>query len=214
MTRALNSTRPQARLVTNADEREVLQPVQLVDTKTAITRSLADYIASLELPTQMEGRTQRFTKIFDVWAEPETVASFPSAVVYPVGDITYDPMNMSTTVLEIAPHVGIRRGSAAQMQVSVEIWTNDPEERILLSLALENAFNPVDWMAGFLLTVPYYFNARAQFCLKSNMYEDDGESAQKRWRKATFTLDAEIEQIVPVGRFPYLIPQLRSEVAS
>lgn len=211
MTHVLTSTRPTARLVTRADEPEHLQPVQLVDTKTALSRALAEYIAKLQV-TQPEGRTAAFIKVFDVWAEPEDVASFPSAVIFPVSDLTYEETDMATRTFEIVPGVKARRWASAKTTFNLIVWTNDPEERLMLCWMLENALNPVDGHAGFILEVPYYFNARARYLVTGLTYEDDSESAQQRWRKASFAIEAEIPAYATVGRVPYLIPTIDVKV--
>lgn len=207
-----SDTRPRATLVSRQYPQEKLCAVQLTDARTAMSRALGEYIAQLQI-TAPEGRTLAFEHVTDVWAEPETSAVFPSAAVFPQGELEYDPGDMSPRNLEIEPNVVLRQWAFAKVQLQAQVWTNDPEERVQLAQLLENAFNPVDWCAGFTLTIPYYFNARAQYLLRSSMYEDDSESAQRRWRRATFTLDAEIPALVSIGRIPHLAPTASVKVA-
>lgn len=199
-----SDTRPRASLVVRQTP-EQLTAVQLVDARTALSRALGEYIQLLEI-TAPEGRSLAFKRVTDVWAEPETSAVFPAAAVFPQGELMYEPGDMTSRLIEIEPYVVLRQWAFGKMDIQVQVWTNDPEERLMLAQLLENAFNPVEWCAGFTLQIPYYFNARAQYLLKSSMYEDDSESAQKRWRRVTLTLEAEIPALVSIGRVPHLAP--------
>lgn len=207
-----SDTRPRSSLVVRQHPLEKLSTVQLTDARTAMSRALGEYLMTLEI-TAPEGRTLKFKSVTDVWAEPETNATFPSAAVFPQGELEYDAGDMAPRNIEIEPHVVLRQWAYAKVELQVQAWTNDPEERLQLAQMLENAFNPLEWCAGFVLTVPYYFNARAQYLLKSSMYEDDSESAQRRWRRATFTLEAEIPALVSIGRIPHLSPTASVKVA-
>jgi hypothetical protein len=209
---AATTTQPRAVLVTPR-VRSVLTTAQSVDTKTAITRALKEYLVDVVIGTEPEGRTVKFRKVFDVWAEPEDVGEWPSATINPLGEVEYDAPDMNSRPEEIAPNVVLRRWANAKLQVQVHCWANNPEDRLILAMAMEDAMNPNDDDTyGFLMDVPYYFNARARFTPRASMYEDDGESAQKRWRKVVFTLDAEIPAYRLIGRKPYLIPRATTTV--
>jgi hypothetical protein len=200
---AATTTQPKAVFVKPGTP-SVLKLVQTVDTKTALTRALREYLEPLEV-TEPNGRTLKLLKVYDVWAEPEDVGKFPSVSINPLGELEYDSADMNNRLEEIAPNIALRRWANAKLQIQLQAWSNDPEERLMLGWMLENAMNPETH--GLFLDVPYYFNARARFTPTSSMHEDDGESAQKRWRKFSMTVSAEIGAYVPVGKIPYLIPR-------
>lgn len=152
------------RLVTNPTIIRVPTPYSTVDATGALTRGIAEYVASLSLTP---GGPPAFVKCFDEWANLEDDADYPSFIAYANDqDGAYEAANFSPNITNSPRYPdGTYEASSAELAIDVkcEVWANDPNERTLLLAMLETAFNPVDWMYGFRLELPHYFNQRATF---------------------------------------------------
>jgi len=183
------------------------------DCRTALTRGVADYLRTLEI--QMPGgRRLVFVEVLHTWAEPEMPAKYPSAIVYAPSPGVYDASRFTPGisnrgrladgryVLEIADFL---------LDMSVELWSTDPAERVGLVKMLEDAFNPVDWMYGFCLDLPHYYGARAVYEMKSLTYMESEDEAARRYRRAAFTLGGRVP-LIRVVDFPQAKPRARLDV--
>ena len=161
------------------------------DAKTALARGLAEYAGSLS--AQSQGRPVRFRKVFEAWPQSEERVEFPSAVVLMPMPGEYVSRGLSP-VISAADQFGEPDGRylVCQSEMNIEarlaIWTDDPPSRAALSKMLEDAFAPVDWMAGFQLDLPHYYGARSVWEMKSSSIEDSEENAARRHRIAAFVL--------------------------
>lgn len=190
-------------LVTKATERVQYTPRVETDVRTAVTRGLAEYLESLHTESTQRARSFRFARVLDTWAEAEEVGKFPSACVYAVGDLAYDDARMTPKVLDEAKFVSpitqkvsyLAALSELSLPLSVEIYANDPVERMACVKMVEDGLNPVHWMYGARLVLPHYHNAHATFELTRCIYRDDGESVQRRLRGATFSVQATCLQL-------------------
>ena len=72
--------------------------------------------------------------------------------------------------------------------------------------------NPAEFMTGLRLELPQYFNLRATYEPLNVVYEDDGESAQRRWRRAIITIAANLSVASPVGGIPTMSLQTQVDV--
>ena len=176
-----------------------------VDTRTALTRGLAEYISQLSI--QMPGgRELRFKSVKDTYAEPEDRSAYPSACVYSFEKLEYDASRFTPGVnknYQLPPPDGryFIEMAEAVLIVTVETWSTDPKERMGLAKMLEDAFNPVDFMYGFRLDLPHYYNARAEFALKSIEYIDTEDDAMKRHRKSIFMVEGRVP-LIRLANFP------------
>jgi len=202
------------------DEGTGLTAHQETDCRTALTRGLAAYVAplSIQLPG---GRALRFKQVLGEWAEPEVPSRFPSAVVYAVGSGTYDADSFTPRVNErnrLATPDGryLLRLAEFVIELQVAVWCTDPTERQGMVALLEQALNPTDFMYGFRLDLPHYFNARASFEMKGMEYRDSEEDAIKRRRIAVFTLEGRVPlmKIVSVPSIPSSGPRFSLEVGT
>lgn len=161
---------------------------QETDIRTAIKRGLKEYLE--QLSQQLNGgREVRFLRVLDTWAEPETLSVYPSAIVYTIGDGSYDSHNFIPTTnpnCKLPDGSYLTKTAEYEVDLTIEIYCTDPEERIGISLMMENAFCPVDWMYGFQLELPHYFNVRAKYEPLSNNFPDNESDAFQRNRIATF----------------------------
>lgn len=175
------------RLITEVDDEQVLTPDRDNDAASAVTQGLAEYLHSLK--TTVDGTTTRFKQVHSVWADPENIAEYPSAVVLKEGTVTYGDSvftpQMSHTEIEGMPRAYIVSPCEIEMVLAVEIWTNFSRERDRITAMMEDAIFPVEFMYGFRLELPHYFNARPSFEPTGAMFEDTSETAKVRTRKIT-----------------------------
>jgi len=166
------------------------------DTRTALTRGLSEYLSQIKI--QMPGgRELRLKRVIENWSEPEDVATYPSALVYSTEAGEYDASRFTPGLnkdYRLAAPDGRYFVVLAEMVLNlvVDVWATDPRERMGLAKMLEDAFNPCDWMYGFRLDLPHYYNARSSYSLKSISYVDDSDDAMKRYRRLIFTLQGNI----------------------
>jgi hypothetical protein len=202
-----------ARLITSPGQPVAYTADRETDARTALARGLAEYLAMLVFDAPA-GRELRFDKVLDTWAEPEDGAKYPRAVVQGVGIGVYDASSLTpgqpTKRNKLPAPDGRYLISACSFvqDLSVEVWTNDPPARRTIVGGLESAFNPVDFMFGFLLELPFYFNERATYSLKDMAYQDSEQDAMRRYRKAVFTITGEVP-VVNLFSYPLAKPSFR-----
>ena len=191
-------------LVSSATQCAVYTPNVETDVRTAVTRGLAEYLESLKTSSGLNrSKTFQLVKVLDVWAEAEEIAKFPSACVYAVGDLTYDASRMTPKVIAEAKFTSpITKKSTylatlaeLSLPLSVELYANDPVERMACVKMIEDGLNPVSWMYGARLALPHYHGAHATYELLRCSYGDDGESVQRRLRSATFSVQVSCPQL-------------------
>jgi hypothetical protein len=207
------TTQEKSRLVTVSSDPTLYTDVQEVDARTALARGLAEYIAQLRVDAP-GGRHIQFKRVFPHWAVPEEDARYPSAIVYSTATGVYEPARLTPSLPDSRNKIVgstnsyLISASSLQLNLTVEIWATDPEERSALVMNLERLLNPVDWMYGFRLELPYYFNQRATFSLLDMSYDDSEENAMRRYRKASFTMASEVP-VCNVFKYPMAKPRFR-----
>lgn len=195
-----------ARLVTSANDKQKLTEIREVSAARAPVRALADYIRSLQFPID-GGRNTTFSVVREMKAEPEANASYPAACVFVEG-VDYDTDTQSLEQYQDAQFAngGVYISGDLRAEANVHIWTTEDFHRENALMALEDAANPVDWMAGFRLEMPFYYNLRADYMLLNLQYEDSDADNQRRYRK----LLAKVKIVSPYAQFiklPYLKPR-------
>lgn len=184
-------------LITSRSQKTVFTSNRETDARTALKRGLKEYLKSLSFITPAQ-REVRFLKVFDVWPDHEEKAVYPSAIVYSIGDGTYDASNFTPTVSsKCVTNDGYYLVKYAEYTVSlrIEYWSNDPEERIALTMMLEDALNPVDWMSGAKIQLPHYHNQFAIYDLKTNNFPDSEGDVLSRTRKAYLSLEGQVSAV-------------------
>lgn len=166
------------------------------DARTALTRGLAEYLESIVVNAQ-GGRQIRFKQVLRTWAEPEQESKYPSAIVYSQVPGVYDSSRFAPGVsansrLPLPDGRYVVALAEFTLDLNVEIWCTDPHERSELVTAVELAMNPLDYMYGLLLELPFYYNQRAAYEMKDMRYLDSEDDAMRRYRKATFSVTAQI----------------------
>ena len=177
---------------------------QETDVDGAVRRALAEYLEQVEY--EVAGRRYYFRRVYEEWAEPEEKAAHPTAVILPGGTGSYAAKSLTPTLdmRERLPPPDNRYlvvPAEWTQEVIVEVWGNDPEERMALSAMVERALNPVFWKFGFVLEMPHYFNARAVYSLRTKTLQMTEENSLRRFRIAAFVLQA-IAPLVTLYGFP------------
>jgi hypothetical protein len=156
------------------------------DARTALTRGLAEYLGGMTT-SGTGGRPLAFRRVFSVWAQPEELAEYPAAAVLATSG-SYDSSRFTPGrgPRIVTPDQRYILASAEfVVDMTVEVWCNDPKERAAIMAMLEDRLlSPFDSRYGFLLELPHYFNARAQYEPISMDYDDSEENAMRRFRKA------------------------------
>ncbi|TXH50873.1 MAG: hypothetical protein E6Q97_19555 [Desulfurellales bacterium] len=178
-----------ARLVEEAGDK--LRPTQTreVSSIRGAVRALADYLRTLTFPVD-GGQHTRFSVVREMKAEVEQDAKYPAAAVYPDGVIDYDADTGSLEQYQIQQFRdgGLYINGDVRTELSVHVWTDADFTRENILMCLEDAFNPVNWMTGFSLEMPFYYNLRADYLLLRVQYEDAPDDVQRRYRKLMVTV--------------------------
>ena len=193
-----------ARLVTSPTDKQKLTYTRVEDARTAVARGLREYLEQYSI-TWRHGRLLRFMSVREVWAEPEEPARYPAASIIGDGAAEYQDAELTPVLIKLDSTNGdgsdrfLKEASELMQMFTVLVWTTDPVERSGLVAMCEDALDPVEFMTGARLELPYYFNARATYEKLSVTYDDSMDDASKRWRKASIQVQANIPQLVPVG---------------
>lgn len=198
--------RPLTTLVRAPDFRPTLTAVRDTDVHTAMSRALAEYLGQQVI--EIGGRQIRLTT-FSTWAEPEQNVSYPAAGVG-AGAGRYDRSFTPKLLGTIANEARIFAYSEFAQELTVEVWATDPKERMYCVAMIEEALNPVDWMYGCRLHLPFYHGTTATFELTNSQYTDNAEDAARKYRKATFTITGSI-QALRLLSLPTAKPRLRMD---
>lgn len=203
-------------LVRSPNERFSVTDRLETDCRTALTRGLREYLEQLSIDW-VGGRQVRFARVFDQWAEPEEMAEWPSCAIYALAPGQYEARNTVQNTEALPPSGDIpppssklgwayRVASTYSLQMRVEVWANNPQDRMALTAMLEQAFEPVDWCAGFRLHVPHYHGQVARYAKVDLDYRDAEADARKRVRLSIFSITGTIDQVAFVGQVPLFRP--------
>jgi hypothetical protein len=140
------------------------------DVHTAILRGLASYVAGLQYA--IAGRLIAMSRVTVNWADRDD-----GPVPSPSANVTTDELGRYSTQSGMAPGsprpvasghpnrvVALTSGAIYELdQVEVGVMCQDDVERAGVRRMLEDAFWPVEWMAGFRLVLPRYHGAVCEF---------------------------------------------------
>jgi hypothetical protein len=183
------------------------------DSRTALTRGLAEYIAQL-VREQDDGRELRFQRVFYNWADTEDVAEYPSAIAYTKAPGTYEVTGSATPspTQRLADPDGryVISPMEYSAMITLDVYATDNEERTGLVAMLENAVNPYvgRGVFGFTLELPHYFNARATFEPSKMGYVDSEVAAIQRERVAMIDFVARVP-VISLVSFPDAKPSFK-----
>jgi len=184
--------REPAFLVTEPTTRPILTTCHSKDARSAMQRSVADYLETLVLKPPFDSRTDIKLKVVsDGWADPNDASVYPGASVFGVGTGSYENTNHPWLREEYRiPGTDIVVAATGELiqNYVVEVWLNDPNERIAWASCLEGACWPVDWMSGFRMMMPHYHGLPADFEPQNIDYLDSEPDDSRRYRKLRLTL--------------------------
>jgi len=196
-----------------------LTAVRECDAVTALKRGLKEYLEQVYV--DVDGVRVRFEQVHHVWAETDQVATYPSAVVLAAEEAAYDyssftPMLDPTRLVINGAEPSDRRSylvkyAEVTLRLAIEVHCSSPAERSSIMMLLEDALNPVDWMYGFQLDLPHYFNQRAVYEPTTGQMMDSDADARRRWRPGTVFLTGQIS-LMRVRSLPNFQPKLVVEV--
>lgn len=210
---AIEGPQGRTRLITDRSVRTVHTAHRETDSRTAVTRGLAEYLEGLSA-IGPAGRDIILKKTLHTWAVPEDPAEYPSVVVYTPSPVMYDASRFSPNpdpnqfVEGYGGKFYVVGYAETLVDVYAELWATDPVEQTTLVAAMEDAFNPVTWRSGLLLDLPHYFNCRASYELTSVQFLDNEAEAMQRKRRAVFVLKAQVP-LAKLIRFPDAKPKPR-----
>lgn len=200
--------RPLSMLVTDPEYSLDLTAYRETDVHTAMARGLAEYLSQQSI--EIGGRKLSLTT-YTTWAEPENQASYPSAAIGG-GPGSYDRNLTPFIVKTIADEQRLVSVTEFSQELTIDLWATDPRERLYLVAMIEEALNPVEWMYGFRLILPFYHNATAVYELLSSEYLDSSEDAMAKYRRAAFSVRGTITAFRLLN-FPDARPTLRLDVS-
>lgn len=178
----------------------------------AMRRGLAEYLARAE--KDVAGVRVRFSEVFEEWAESDDDnVRYPAAAVLAPEDIMYDGHAMTPSVLpeRLPDGRNVVKMSEATCELVVEVHCSSPGERDSVRMMLEEALNPVDFVYGFILYLPFYFGMRAVFALLSLTMPDDETSARHGLRMIRLKISAQVSVVRP-RTLPEFKPKLQLTV--
>lgn len=202
------------RLITSPCDRLRFSAVRTTDARAALQRGMKEYLEQLAFEEAEGGREMRFRAVFDVWSEPEELAEHPAAIVYATGEGKYDGDNFAPS---LNPNDRLDDGrfvvklAEYEIDLTIECYCTDPEQRIGFSMMLEEALSPVDWMSGVRLELPHYYNARGEYALISNSQPDSADEALRRQRLLTITVRGRLP-VLRLSGYPTAKPRLNLTV--
>jgi hypothetical protein len=201
-----------ARLITSSDDPQELTLTRTTDTRTALARGLVEYLGLLSFVAE-GGREMSFANVQVTWAEPEQPASSPALTITGMDPGSYADTDFTPTVAKVfGGQKALLEFGALEQEFLVTVWSTDPMQRMGLATLIEDASDPVDWMSGFRLELPFYFGARATYTVRNVQYLEGAQDSQRRWRLAVFGVRGVVPKYRPIGAPPLLIPEVALEV--
>jgi hypothetical protein len=207
-------------LIRSPNHRQVLTTVVTMDPERALFQAVADYLATMQYVGQ-DGRAVSFSYVAAGQVDLETDFQFPLVAVSGSGDATDEAnglgmaYNGSTERIQdslTGKNYLLLKASELAVSLTVEAFANDPVERSLMQQGMRDLFNPVDWMAGFRMKIPYYHGVFASFLVTSSRKNDSPEDAQRRIFSCTFTIRATIPVLRLMGPFAPLNTRIKLDV--
>ena len=210
---------PSRLIISPGEGRPTYTATRETDAVTAVKRGLREYLEQVYL--DVLGVRVQFARVLEVWAETDEIAVYPAAVIHARDEAEYDASGL-TPALNVTPVVArpgdpaehrtyLVKYSEVRVPLVVELHTTSPEERVGCSMLLEDALNPVDWMYGFRLQLPHYYNQIAVYEPVRAQQLDSEDSARRRWRPGSVLLTASVS-LVRARSLPGLRPQVSIEV--
>lgn len=177
----------------------------LYDIRTAASRTLRDYLAALEFE-DANGRKFKFEKAYYEWPDAEVTMSMPSlsiapgAVDYPT-DLSHPPSEIpGTWYPEGEDGFALFQTGEASMKLQADVWCSNRGERHACVKGIEQAFSTGDGYSTLILNAgDYYWSRAIVFGMGMTRFDDDEDSASKRYRRATVEVTARAPIVVKIA---------------
>lgn len=173
--------RPVSQLVRDNNYIPKLTGYREVDAHTAMARGLAEYLGQQTI--EVGGRKLQLTT-YTTWAEPEDAVRYPSAAIGAEAGV-YDRGFTPDYVTTIEGNSRLMAYSEFNQELQIDLWATDPRERSYLMAMIEEALNPVEWMYGMRLVLPFYHGTTATYELVSSQFVDSSDAAMAKYRRAS-----------------------------
>lgn len=194
-------------VLVDSDMFEVPNPTldREVGARDALARGLVEYLQGLQV-----AGAPLFRGVFAERAEPEQLADYPSAVVSSDGvEGAYADSRLggggARSQRVVVGDFALSTPSEFTIDLRLEVWANPVEGRRQVVLAVEEALDPVTFMSGFRLVLPFYFSAVAEYEARGMVYLDTEEDGIRRYRRAVFVVRGRVPKVVvvraPAARF-------------
>lgn len=190
-----------ARLILDPAEKEVLSGYRETDGRTALARGVLEYLEAQEI--EMPGGFKiSIKKIYTDWPEQEDEVEYPAMTAVPEGEAEYANASFTPAVdptQQLATPDGRFpvKWCEIEQRLRLELHTTAPKAREALTAMCEDAFVPVDYMYGFKLQLPFYFNAFAVYEPLSVGRPDNADDAKERTRISVFYLHGHLSLYRP-----------------
>lgn len=202
-------------LVVDPSQPEKLTANRETDGRTALARGVLEYLQQqvIEMPG---GLKMRLENVYPEWPEQEDQVTYPAMTAVPEGEAEYDicgfTPNIDPTERLATPDGRFPvKWCEISQRIRLELHCTFPKARQALTAMCEEAFSPVDYMFGFKLRLPFYFNTYAVYEPLSVGYPDTAETAQERLRITYFYLRGHLP-LYRLQTFPLFKPELEVEV--
>ena len=191
-----NDAKVATRLVTKPDAPATLTARKDSHLLNALKRGMGEYLVKLE--ASEGGRLVAFKRIYWDVAEWESRADFPTAFIDAEDETSYNADAGLAPMPTVQPgyaSVGGKVPCIAEVAVMtatliVDLWTLDLGARDGMVVAIEDALNPVEWMAGARLALDHYHGVHATYMLTGVTLAEEAAEGRQRQRNARFKLTA------------------------
>jgi len=188
------------------------------DVGRAAARGLADYLEQLSIEWR-GGSLVRLQRVTLTYGDPYTPAQghgqLPCANVIGTGrEGDYEQNGLGGAALDLEevldttailpPGIALQ-GPALRVwcwspstfmgDFDVELWGRSEEERACLLRMVEDAFDPVEWMNGFILELPHYHNVHATYLKVRRRLDDNPTEARRNVYRAYVTVQVHCPQV-------------------
>lgn len=188
-------------------EKEQYSRKATMDVRSALSRALQIHLENIVF--KKEGSQFKFTEVHDTWPSFTQQYIPPSACVLP-GGWEYASWSLAPTLLEETwePQgqmgFGLYKTDEVECRFEVSIRTDNPVERKVVMLGVEDSFQPPDMLmdeAGgarnsIIVPMTEYYDLPARFALLSGRVIDSEEQAMREQRVAVFTLSAQCSKVI------------------
>lgn len=166
----------------------LLTPTYDLDVRSAVIHGLAEYLKTLSWNHGQSA--DRFQVVEEYQAAFGDPSQYPAACCFPRSAGQYDDNGTIGNDVEDFGSYGLLYWGEFSVDLEVECFFTQPINRRRAMMAIESAAVPVEWLRGFRIQLPDYFNAVAEYSLTESNIEDNADDRTKGWYKSAYTFKA------------------------